>query len=551
MEGNFVLNVSNDYYPEIEENIKDSLFIQYKRVVIESLLTSFGLDSFIRDQHGGDVDTIYNVRKIGIDQEMNYKNKINEEAYINRSSYDFKSYHNNSNFKDKKHEAREMWKQNGENIKDEYGTGTVGFYGKSKTISPNKKAELDHNIECKGIHDDRGRVLSELSGVELANSNENLIWTNKSLNASMGAWAKNINEEHRRKYGCDAPLEKTDMKAYVEAHPNLDVKVKRNMLNQYNKAKKTYEAKINTAYYTSSKFRKDLFNSSTKVGIQMGTRQAFGFLLSEIVFTVMEEFETSNKSNSLSEICLRVSEGVKKGFERAKEKYRNLIEKFKTGFLSGMLASLTTTLTNIFFTTSKSIVKIIRQIWASLVEALKILFLNPDNLLFGERMRAVLKLITTGASIIVGTLVSESIGKLPVIANCEFGEVIKIFCGTLVTGVMSCSLLYFLDKNSLVNKLVNFLNELPTMSNLVNYYKQQAKYFEEYAAKLMEIDIESFRKEVLTINRAVSKLEDAKTDVELNNILKEIYRELNFELPWKGDFDKDFMSNKNNVLIFK
>ena len=72
----FVLNIDDGFYPEPEKSVIDNLFEQYESVIF-SIITAFGLDLFIKDQHGGDVDTIYNVRKIGIDPEMKYKNKRN------------------------------------------------------------------------------------------------------------------------------------------------------------------------------------------------------------------------------------------------------------------------------------------------------------------------------------------------------------------------------------------------------------------------------------------------------------------------------------------
>lgn len=47
-----------------EDNLMDGLFKQYERVIIDSIITSFGLDFFIKDRHGGDVDTVHNVRQI-------------------------------------------------------------------------------------------------------------------------------------------------------------------------------------------------------------------------------------------------------------------------------------------------------------------------------------------------------------------------------------------------------------------------------------------------------------------------------------------------------
>ena len=73
-------------------------------VLVESLISSFGLDFLIKDQHGGDVDTIHNVRQIGKDEQMTYKNAKNEKDYEQRGDYNSSMYHNDPRFKAKKRE---------------------------------------------------------------------------------------------------------------------------------------------------------------------------------------------------------------------------------------------------------------------------------------------------------------------------------------------------------------------------------------------------------------------------------------------------------------
>ena len=53
------------------------------------------------------------------------------------------------------------------------------------------------------------------------------------------------------------------------------------------------------------------------------------------------------------------------------------IKKLEEGFVSGVIASLTTMLCNVFFTTAKNLVKCIRQIYAAVVQAGKVLLFNP------------------------------------------------------------------------------------------------------------------------------------------------------------------------------
>jgi len=67
-------------------------------------------------------------------------------------------------------------------------------------------------------------------------------------------------------------------------------------------------------------------------------------------------------------------------------------------------------------------------------------------------MRAVVKILSIGASVVVGVLVNEAISKTPIGAIPIAGDIIQTFCGTLVTGIMSCTLLYFLDRNEKIKQ---------------------------------------------------------------------------------------------------
>ena len=56
--------------------------------VVKSLCSSFGLDFLLfEDKVGGDVDTIHNVRQ-GI-----YATKVENDKYVNKSSYNTHDYH--------------------------------------------------------------------------------------------------------------------------------------------------------------------------------------------------------------------------------------------------------------------------------------------------------------------------------------------------------------------------------------------------------------------------------------------------------------------------
>ena len=117
MGNSFVAQVGNGASIQPDENIMGDLFKQYERVIVESIITSFGLDFLVNDRYGGDVDTLHNVEKIGIDPQMTYKNKSNEYAYQNRGKYNTAEYHGDPRYKDKKKEAKEKKTQERNHIR--------------------------------------------------------------------------------------------------------------------------------------------------------------------------------------------------------------------------------------------------------------------------------------------------------------------------------------------------------------------------------------------------------------------------------------------------
>ena len=534
----FVSVANRGFEPDPSEPIMDSLFQQYERVIFESIITSFGLDLFIKDQHGGDVDTILNVRKIGEDSEMTYKNVLNQSAYDNRTQYDYHAYHDgNENYQTTKRETKKEFQATGTPVTDAYTGKDLYFYSKGAAKgNADKQASIDHVLTAHTIAEDRGRVLSGLKGEDLANSPDNLVFTNASLNSSMGA-SKN-------------GVEVMEIPEYLEHHPEIDSDTRKRMMSEYTRAKKSYEVKIARAYYTSPRFITDSAKAAGKLGAKMGARQVWGFIFAEIWFAEREELQKTQSPLNARELFTALGNGVKHGVENAKVKYKDLIQKFIDGASAGILASLTTTLCNIFFTTAKHANRIIRQSYASLTQAMNVLFLNPEDFLFGERMRATSKILATGASIVLGTLVSEAledtgVGKIPVV-----GEIITTFCGSLVSGIMTCSLLYFLDRSELINDLAKFLDKVPTISQNVQYFRQQAEYFKQYAAELMKIDLKQFEKEISQYEAVSAQIQAAETEDELNRVLHQAYETLHINRPWKGEFSP-FMSNPHNHMVFE
>lgn len=552
----YAVNAGKSFESDPKEPIMKSIFQQYERVLVESLISSFGLDFLVRDQHGGDVDTIHNVRQIGKDEQMVYKNEANQKAYEDRGEYNKATkakYDSDSDFVNRRNELSQQ---------KDAGTLTDAYTGQK--LARNAKVDVDHVISTEEIHNDAGRVLADLNGIKLANSEENLQATDSSINRSM----KEKSIEEYTKWLDEKSVQRQNEIKKLREKPEYELTDKeRGILHKYEqqeaidqekmkqvdaKARKAYEAKLVRTYYTSPKFAKDLALAAGNQSVKMGARQALGFVFAEMWFAVKEEFENSKGNFELGEFLKILGNGIKRGFGRAKEKYSELFSRFLGGAVSGTLASLTTTLCNVFFTTAKNTVRLIRQSYASIVEAGKVLFINPKNYTFGERMRAVVKILATGASVVAGVMVSDTIAKTPVGGIPVLGDVIQTFCGAFVSGIMSCTLLYFVDRSELSQKLFKALDGLHTIETEINYYQQQADYFERYAAELMSIDLTQLRREVALYETIVKNLENTKTEKELNIVLKQALHDLGVAIPWKNHQSfGEFMRDKNAHLVFE
>lgn len=324
-------------------------------------------------------------------------------------------------------------------------------------------------------------------------------------------------------------------------------------------SQKNIDAELYRKYYNlnfNSPFMKDTLRASGFLSLKMGMKQVIGLIITEVWFTIKEDFKNFSVSNGLKEIFLQLKDMIEKAFYKAKEKYKELIAKFSEGAIAGFLSSLTTTICNIFFTTARNIIKIIRHAYVSIIQALKILFFNPDNLLLGDRVREALKILATGASTVIGIISGEAFSK---ILN-NFGivgltsDILQAFSTTFVTIISSCALLYFIDNNQIMKGIFKFLNSFDFTSSIdkqIDYYKKQAEYFERYAAELLKIDYEFLKEITEKYENVAEKIYETKNQGELNRVLENLFDILEIEKPYKEDSFDEFMKNPDSILIFK
>lgn len=542
----FVSGIDSNLIVNDKEETKKSIFKEYERVIIDSLLQTFGLDFIILDQYGGDVDTIHNLEQVGDNSRMSVKNSETRHKYEARGEYDSHKYHSDKQYIARNREFSRQRKSGG--IKDAYTKETL-----------HASHDLDHIISAKSMHDNASVYATSLDPVTLVNSDDNLVPTISSVNRSKGAksvsqflsdWESTremrqtkIKELHNKPILTDK--ERKQLKKYEELEKLKPEEVKK----LYNKSKQSMDNKLNKDYYTSSKFAKDTTKAALKLGGKMAVKQVIGFVLVEVWFSVKERISFCS-GDSLKSFFSEILEGIKEGFTKAKSKYKEIISKIKEGLLSGIIASLMTTLTNTVKTLLESSVKILRHASSAIVQSIKVLFFDKHSS-WQEKIHAVLVLLATSASTILGSLIGGYLA--PTLSNIPIvGDLLVTFIEIFISGMLSCTLIYFIDKWNIAKKIVDFIQSLDVnpFGEYVESMKQRVAAYEAYVAKLLEVDVDSVVRETKRYAQVVSILQSGNDDAITNYKLKALFKDLEITLPWKGDFSS-FMSDKNNQLVFE
>lgn len=536
-------------------DVSDSLLHQYEQVVVKSLLTSFGLDFLLaNDRRGGHVDTLHTVR----DESVGYADAHNEARFEARGEYDSMAYH-----------STDTYIQVGREYKAGKQAGTLEDAYTGQTFSANADVHRDHTISAKAIHDDPARVLAGRDGVELANQRSNLNATDGSVNTSK----KDKSAEHFISYLDQHEAQrKADISSLKSKQRTVGLDDKeRKTLNKLEKldavdptklrekdrvAREAYERELASSYYTSSEFLAASASASLNQGLRMGARETLGMIMLEAWNALRQELphilQSQKGDFDLGLFLQQLGNACKGAFERVQAKRGELMTRFKDGLLAGVLSSVMTTLINIFFTTAKNVAKILRESWATIVEAVKTLVFNPQRLPFGELLRAVSKIVATGVSVCTGALVQEAISKVPGLQVPILGDILSTFVGALASGLLNISLLYFIDHSPLVNRIVAFANGLKSsLDYTLDYYKAVSQRLEAYTAELAGIDFQQLQSDLNKLQQINASLARSTTNADLNDALFEAMKTCNIDMPYKDRQGlDDFMNDKDAVLVF-
>ena len=482
-DSDFGLSKNSEYGKNcFSNNSFNEILVEYKAVILNSLITAFGLDQLIfNDKDGGNVQTIHNAKE-GIYANDTFKERGERE--YNRNDYATASYMNSRRKKDF---------NNIDKIYDCY-TG--------RELPKDGRTHLEHIVSAKENHDrvDMRILFSKEEMSDIINQKNNTTYIDGSMNqskndSSLKEWENKISKKDNRKtngeyYGID---QKMAHAADGKARKTIDEQVARKKIEHYSK---------------------EITKDSLKQGGQIAIRQGLGIVFTEVAMTIIDEIPKTikmlNGNFSVEKFFSSMSALVSIAFERIKNKLDNILEAIKTGFVSGVFNSIVTTIINMFFTTAKNIVRLIRQAMVSITEAVRILFFRKKETTAGERVIAAAKVIITGASTVLGILVEQTLSSslqttglttIPVIGSI-LADIIPIFAGTLLTGILSVTFLYFMDNSEIIKKLITFINKVKEdcFDRALGTIKQANNLLDDYIANLCNIDIDGLRSKIADIH---------------------------------------------------
>jgi len=319
---------------------------------------------------------------------------------------------------------------------DKEGYLTDGYTGeriKASETSP------DHIVSNSAFHKDGGFMLSKTERADFGTDTDNLVSTRRDINQSM-------NDDNKLEW-----VEKKSNGRSVtnEEHFRVDKGLVEAAVKRGEAAAKNHQPTIaeKGAYYVTHAAQ-----TGVTEGLKMGVQQAFGMLMVELFSSAFEEIKQVYKHGRQSDSMLEeLSIRLKRVGTNVASKWEQLIESFSGGFISGFISNAVTVLINMFVTTGKRAVRMIREGTFSLLKALKIFLFPPKDFTFEQASHEALKLLAAGGVVVGGVALEESVEKL-IMSVPLFVPFASVMTAVLVGAVTAFSMTfvcYLIDKMDL------------------------------------------------------------------------------------------------------
>lgn len=423
----------------------DELINECKSTVISSIVGPFGLGKvFNSDKDGGNITTIHNFEQQAKIIKNTDKYNTDKVVQIVASSEDFFKAKNfvegNENFDREKYEGKKFKEKRKVRLQCE---GPLIDEYTGKEIHKDGRSHLDHRVSAKEIHEDSKNHLFMDEGQrrDMAIDDKNLSMTSGPLNQSKGKQRMEDFLDNTDKSGATKGMSKEE-KYGINREKALEKD--REARDHINKTQVENQIK---------KQGKEIISTGANQALGQGASQAIGLILSEfseaIFFEIKDIMNHGFKNGKLDERFIYVLKlRLNRIKDRVLEKWKYAVIAFKDGAISGFLSNIVTTIVNSFITTSKRLVRIIREGFGSLSNAFKLLLNPPKNMTKEEALHESSKLFATGLVLSGGILLEEAIstymGKIP------FGDKVTAVIVGIITGLTTVAVVYMIDKLDLL-----------------------------------------------------------------------------------------------------
>jgi len=439
-----------------------------KRDVMSAIVTPFGLGGIVSkfDKNGGNVTTLNNFKEgvtANSEDTQRYREWENSKTKLDRTPYDkdIKFDRNGNPTLNKNGEViktdfnsnkkREMYQKmtEGDMIHDGY-TGKPLGEKQNNQINKNTTAgiDLEHITPVKKIETDAKNHLfaegndaekRQKDRVDLSRDDHNLTITDSSVNRSKGSkdlmeWAKQNNRNDPTK--TNAEYYNANMELMEKEYKKSNDFIKKEQLKKQIK-----------------KQGKETLVTGAKEGIKMGTQQALGLILCEFFNAIFDEIHDIYKSGfndgfEDQSFFLVLKKRFGRIGEKVISKWKDSVEAFTIGFISGFISNLVTVIINMFVRTGKRIVRVIREGFFSLLKAVKMLCFPPKGMTFSQAAHEASKLIASGLALTGGIFLEQYIDSL--IKATPFLEPIADIITTVIiggiTGLSITFIVFAIDK---------------------------------------------------------------------------------------------------------
>jgi len=467
-----------------------------KNSVIEGLTNNLGLIGlFMTVKDGGSVTTLHNFEK-GVTS-----TDKDQQRYDGINYYDRKAQGYDEGFSDKR--KRDF--QNNDKIID-YTTG--------EELPKDETAHIDHIVSAKEVETTAANnlFLTPEERAKMATSPENTAYIKSNANESKG--------EKPMKEWLDTKVtvkqEDGSTKTITNAeHYGID---REKALAADEKARQ-YMKKCQTNA-AAKKYTKELLVTGGKDAAMQAGFSVFGAVLRDFTIALFEEVKMTFKlrgQESLKDVFVRFKTRMGEVAEEIKKKWKSIAEDGIWAGITAFLSNILVFVINLFATTLKKIVYMIRAGFVSIVQAVRILANPPVGMPAEEVRYQALKVLVTGL-IAAGSLgLSAAIEKCLQAIPCPpfqaimafpipdlFGRSLTIsdFVATLLSGIVggliSTIVVYYMDKFRQKSKEEKIKFQLVTQSGVVVQYKIAQTWLvldgaQKYMDNLHNEDIETLK----------------------------------------------------------